>query len=195
MTRAIARETRRALGAWQRAALGMLFLALVGNAILLGTAGAARREAVQWQTRCEAARANQAEAMAAYGQLVEQVEQERADREARAAAYTALAGSQYVGECEITYYCCETYPHICGTGDGLTATGLPVGPGIAAVDPAVIPLGATILVNGERYLAADVGGAVRGNHIDIAVPTHREALELGTGAAEVWIIDGGKANG
>ena len=28
--------------------------------------------------------------------------------------------------CTITYYCCELRPHICGTGDGITASGAPV---------------------------------------------------------------------
>jgi len=92
-----------------------------------------------------------------------------------------------LGEFKLTYYCCEAYPHICGTGDGLTATGVPVEPGICAVDPDVIPLGSTVIIDGVEYLAADVGSAVKGNHIDIAVETHAEALELGVGAAEVFV--------
>lgn len=36
-----------------------------------------------------------------------------------------------------------------------------------AVDPNVIPLGSTIYVNGLTLLACDVGGAIKGNHIDI----------------------------
>ncbi len=91
-----------------------------------------------------------------------------------------------LGEFKITYYCCEKRPHICGTGDGLTATGVPVEPGICAVDPEVIELGSTIIIDGVEYLAADVGGAVKGKHIDIAVETHAEALELGVGEAEVF---------
>ncbi len=92
-----------------------------------------------------------------------------------------------LGEFTVTYYCCEAYPHICGTGDGLTATGVPVEPGICAVDPEVIPLGSTVIVNGTSYLAADVGGAIKGQRIDIAVATHAEALELGVATAEVFL--------
>lgn len=95
-----------------------------------------------------------------------------------------------LGEFRITYYCCEAYPHICGTGDGLTATGVLAGPGICAVDPEVIELGSTVIIDGQEYLAADVGGAVKGKHIDICVDTHAEALELGVTTAEVFVEGG-----
>lgn len=36
-----------------------------------------------------------------------------------------------------------------------------------AVDPDVIPLGSTILINGEEYIAVDTGGAVHGDVVDI----------------------------
>lgn len=91
-----------------------------------------------------------------------------------------------LGEFLATYYCCEPYAHICGSGDGLTATGAPVAPGVVAVDPAVIPLGSTVVIDGTEYLAADTGGLIKGNRVDIAVPTHAEALELGVRTVEVW---------
>ncbi len=98
------------------------------------------------------------------------------------------AENRYIGECQVTYYCCEPYAHICGAGDGLTATGLPAQPGIVAVDPSVIPLGSTVIIDGQKYLAADTGEAVQGKHVDIVVPTHAEALELGVGSAQVWVV-------
>ena len=97
-------------------------------------------------------------------------------------------------ECTITYYCCEKRPHICGGGTGKTATGTDVTAGrSAAVDPNVIPLGAEIFVDyGDgvlhSYIAEDTGSAVLGGHIDLAVQTHEEALELGTAVATVWWI-------
>ena len=94
-----------------------------------------------------------------------------------------------LGDFTVSYYCCEKRPHICGTGDGLTATGVPVAPGIVAVDPEVIPLGSTVIIDGTSYLAADVGALVKGNHIDIAVATHDEALEKGVGTAEVFLAE------
>lgn len=36
-----------------------------------------------------------------------------------------------------------------------------------AVDPDVIPLGSRIMIDGHEYIAEDVGGAVKGNVIDI----------------------------
>ena len=94
--------------------------------------------------------------------------------------------------CTVTYYCCEKRPHICGGGTGKTATGTDVTAGrSAAVDPDVIPLGAEIWVDyGDgvlhSYIAEDTGSAVGGAHIDLAVETHAEALELGVRTAKVW---------
>lgn len=99
-----------------------------------------------------------------------------------------LARLEYLGTFIATYYCCERYPHICGTGDGLTATGMAVEPGIVAVDPKVIPLGSTVVIDGTEYLAADTGGLIRGQRVDIAVPTHAEALALGVREVEVWVM-------
>ena len=99
-----------------------------------------------------------------------------------------LTQLEYLGTFVATYYCCERYPHICGTGDGLTATGAVVEPGIVAVDPAVIPLGSVVVIDGEEYLAADTGGLIRGQRVDIAVPTHAEALALGVREVEVWVM-------
>ena len=63
---------------------------------------------------------------------------------------------------------------------GRTATGLPVGPGIVAVDPAVIPLGTRLSIPGYgEGVAADTGGAVQGLTIDLWFPTLAEALAWG----------------
>lgn len=102
--------------------------------------------------------------------------------------FNEVSDYQYIGECKLTAYCCEKYEHICGTGTGITASGLPVQPGLVAVDPSVIPLGSTIVINGAKYLAADTGGAIKGNHIDIAVETHQEAINFGVQSAHVWVV-------
>ncbi len=63
---------------------------------------------------------------------------------------------------------------------GRTATGLPVGPGIVAVDPAVIPLGTRMSIPGYgEGVAADTGSAVQGMTIDLWFPTLAEALAWG----------------
>lgn len=102
-----------------------------------------------------------------------------------------LARSHKLKDVTITFYCCEEYPHICGTGTGITASGRRVMPYVScAVDPDVIPLGSTIMIehNGEMvYLRADdTGAAVKGNHIDIAVPTHDFALSMGVKTEDIW---------
>lgn len=97
-----------------------------------------------------------------------------------------------IQNCTVTYYCCEKRAHVCGGGTGKTATGTDVTAGrSAAVDPNVIPLGAEIFVDyGDgvlhSYIAEDTGSAVLGGHIDLAVQTHEEALELGVREATVW---------
>ena len=54
---------------------------------------------------------------------------------------------------------------------GSTATGMPVGQGVVAVDPSVIPLGTRMYVPGYgNGVAADVGGGIRGRVIDLWMP-------------------------
>jgi len=51
---------------------------------------------------------------------------------------------------------------------GHTATGMPVGPGVVAVDPSVIPLGSKLYIPGYgNGIAADVGSGIRGAMIDL----------------------------
>lgn len=66
-------------------------------------------------------------------------------------------------------------------GCGLyTYTGQRLRRGIIAVDPSVIPLGTRGYVVGYGpVLAADIGGAIRGNIIDLAFDTHHEAITFG----------------
>jgi 3D (Asp-Asp-Asp) domain-containing protein/peptidoglycan hydrolase CwlO-like protein len=63
---------------------------------------------------------------------------------------------------------------------GTTATGIPVGWGVVAVDPRVIPLGTRMTIPGYgEGVAADTGSAVRGNIIDLWFPTRAQALQWG----------------
>lgn len=63
---------------------------------------------------------------------------------------------------------------------GRTASGLPTGWGIVAVDPSVIPLGTRMTIPGYgEGVAADTGGAVRGATIDLWFPTVAQALAWG----------------
>lgn len=63
---------------------------------------------------------------------------------------------------------------------GHTATGLPVGWGVVAVDPSVIPLGTHMTIPGYgEGVAADTGGAVVGDTIDLWFPTLAQASQWG----------------
>jgi uncharacterized protein YabE (DUF348 family)/3D (Asp-Asp-Asp) domain-containing protein len=66
-------------------------------------------------------------------------------------------------------------------GYGRTATGVKAQAGhTIAVDPKVIPLGWWVYIDGIGYRRAeDVGGAVRGNKIDVFVGSNSEAVQFG----------------
>jgi len=66
------------------------------------------------------------------------------------------------------------------TLQGTTATGAPVGYGVVAVDPSVIPLGTRMTIPGYgEGVAADTGGAIQGAVIDLWFPTAAAAAGWG----------------
>jgi len=74
-------------------------------------------------------------------------------------------------------------------GNGLTYTGLKARRGIVAVDPNVIPLYTRLYVEGYGpALAADIGGAIKGNRIDLCFDTVEEALQWGVRPVTVYIL-------
>ncbi|NCO34534.1 MAG: hypothetical protein AUJ92_21695 [Armatimonadetes bacterium CG2_30_59_28] len=82
-------------------------------------------------------------------------------------------------------------PRSCGKhADGFTSIGLRAGYGVAAVDPRVIPLGTRLFVEGYGFaVAADVGGAIKGNRIDLGYDSHQEAIRFGRRTVKVHILD------
>jgi 3D (Asp-Asp-Asp) domain-containing protein len=63
---------------------------------------------------------------------------------------------------------------------GHTATGAPVGYGVVAVDPSVIPLGTRMTIPGYgEGVAADTGGTIQGSVIDLWFPTAAQAAAWG----------------
>jgi 3D (Asp-Asp-Asp) domain-containing protein len=71
---------------------------------------------------------------------------------------------------------------------GRTATGMPTAAGVIAVDPAVIPLGTRLTIPGYGTgIAADTGGAVHGDVIDLWFPTLQEALAWGRRTVTITI--------
>lgn len=67
----------------------------------------------------------------------------------------------------------------CAGCSGITATGMDIRSGtqkVIAVDPSVIPLGSRVWVEGYgEAIAADTGGAIKGNIIDVLVPSEAYA--------------------
>lgn len=87
----------------------------------------------------------------------------------------------------ICYKCCGKTPE--HPEYGITASGKRATPGrTVAVDRNVIPLGATVIVDGVEMVAEDTGGAIRGNRIDICVASHEEGLQFGRRQVEVEVI-------
>ena len=106
-----------------------------------------------------------------------------------------LERSHKLTDVTVTHYCpCQ---QCCGKPEGhpaygITASGRQLVPGVSVgVDPTVIPLGSTVILDfgdGElQYCVADdTGSGVKGNHIDLAMANHREALEMGVRTATVY---------
>jgi 3D (Asp-Asp-Asp) domain-containing protein len=70
-----------------------------------------------------------------------------------------------------------------------TATGARAGFGIVAVDPRVIPLGTKLYIPGYGYgVAADTGGAIKGNKIDVCFDTLDEARAWGRRTVTITIL-------
>lgn len=71
---------------------------------------------------------------------------------------------------------------------GTTASGLPVGPGIVAVDPSVIPLGTKLFIPGYgKGVAADVGGGIKGAIIDVWYSTYAQCAQWGRRTVTITI--------
>jgi 3D (Asp-Asp-Asp) domain-containing protein len=86
------------------------------------------------------------------------------------AASPAAPGSQRPLTVIATAYC----------GGFGTASGLPLGPGVVAVDPSVIPFGSRMSVPGYgEGIAADRGSAIVGARIDVWFPTCAQARSWG----------------
>lgn len=87
----------------------------------------------------------------------------------------------------IDYACTGKTPGMAGYG--ITASGMKAGYGVVAVDPRVIPLGTKLYVEGYGYcIAADTGGAIKGNKIDLCFNSYSEAVNYGRKNVTVYIL-------
>lgn len=121
--------------------------------------------------------------------------EEQEDMENEKIEAALLDRSHTLTNVTVTHYCpCQK---CCGKPEnhpayGITASGRKLAPGVSVgVDPSVIPLGSTVILDfgdGElQYCVADdTGSGVKGNHIDLAMADHQEALEMGVRTATVY---------
>lgn len=92
------------------------------------------------------------------------------------------------------YVTATAYTAYCTGCSGITATGIDLKANphlkVIAVDPSVIPLGSKVWVEGYGYaIAGDTGGAIKGNKIDIFVPTKEQAYAFGRKSVRIKIIN------
>lgn len=113
------------------------------------------------------------------------------------ASYTKVIKMRYTAYC-LCKKCCGKNPD--HPAYGVTASGYKITPGInekiVAVDPSIVKLGSTVYVqnlSGKAdygyALAADTGGAIKQNRIDLYIDSHQEALQVGTGYCNVYVLD------
>jgi len=88
----------------------------------------------------------------------------------------------------------SAYTASCEGCTGITATGinLKTNPNakVISVDPAVIPLGSKVYVEGYgEAIAGDTGGAIKGNRIDVFFPSQQDAINFGVKKLKVTILN------
>ncbi|MFY3790178.1 LysM peptidoglycan-binding domain-containing protein [Ureibacillus sp. MALMAid1270] len=86
------------------------------------------------------------------------------------------------------------YTATCEGCSGITSTGINLKENpnakVISVDPTVIPLGSKVYVEGYgEAIAGDTGGSIKGNKIDVFVPTKEEAIKFGVKQLKVKILD------
>lgn len=96
---------------------------------------------------------------------------------------------------EITYSRSLTCVATAYSDSGRTASGMitsrnPGGYSTIAVDPNVIPMGSKLYIPGYGYaIAADTGGAIKGNKVDLYVPSSSEAYAWGVRTVTVYVLN------
>lgn len=108
------------------------------------------------------------------------------------ASAPAPAASQQAGKTMTVS--ATAYTAYCAGCSGTTATGqnLRANPNqkVIAVDPRVIPLGSKVWVEGYgTAIAGDTGGAIKGNKIDVFIPSQSAALQWGRKNITIKVLD------
>lgn len=102
---------------------------------------------------------------------------------------TPSGGGTYLGTFKITHYC----PNSCcngGYGNNTAWAGEIIPGQTIAVDPSIIPKLSRVYIDGYGVrIAEDCGGGIRGNHIDVAMATHAEAMAKGVVYRDVYLAE------
>lgn len=105
----------------------------------------------------------------------------------------AASTSSSTSQKEITVTA-TAYTATCEGCSGITSTGINLlenpDAKVISVDPSVIPLGSKVHVEGYgEAIAGDTGGAIKGNKIDIFIPSKQDAINYGVQQVKVTILD------
>ncbi|MDM5209908.1 ubiquitin-like domain-containing protein [Peribacillus sp. NJ4] len=92
------------------------------------------------------------------------------------------------------YVSSTAYTASCKGCSGVTSTGVDLksnpGAKIIAVDPSVIPMGSKVYVEGYGYaVAADKGGAIKGNRIDVFFSSKDDAYRWGVKKVKIRVLN------
>ena len=75
---------------------------------------------------------------------------------------------------------------------GQTASGLTVRRGIIAADPKILPLGSVVRLQAGNYsgiyTVMDTGGGIKGQRIDVYLPTRDEAIRFGARKVKLEVL-------
>ncbi|HBZ09559.1 MAG TPA: LysM peptidoglycan-binding domain-containing protein [Bacillus bacterium] len=117
--------------------------------------------------------------------------QQPAPEQAQAPAEKNESASPQGNEMTVT---ATAYTAYCNGCSGVTATGIDLrsnpGQKVIAVDPSVIPLGSKVHVEGYgTAIAGDTGGAIKGNKIDVFVPSKSEAMKFGVKTVKIKVLN------
>lgn len=102
-------------------------------------------------------------------------------------------GSGSAGVAREFYVEATAYSPYCGGCQGVSAGGYNyrANPNmkLIAVDPRVIPLGTKVWVEGYGYaVAGDTGGAIKGNRIDVLMPSEKQAYAWGRKRVKIQVL-------
>ncbi|MED4236993.1 3D domain-containing protein [Priestia megaterium] len=145
-------------------------------------------EAQQAQAPAEQTQKEQQQAQAEQAQKEQQQAQaEQAQQQQPAESSQQASGKSMTVEA-------TAYTANCAGCSGTTATGvdLKANPNqkVIAVDPSVIPLGSKVYVEGYgEAVAADTGGAIKGNRIDVFVPSEGDAQQFGRKSVKITVMN------